>query len=56
VLKTGNKTASVKYARDAQIFLYGDGLRLPRTVGNTLLRFRSKSGDTGRSSASSSPR
>jgi hypothetical protein len=47
VLKTGNKTAAVKYARDAQIYLYGDGIRLPRTVGNTLLRFRSRSGDTG---------
>jgi hypothetical protein len=47
VLKTGNKTAAVKYARDALIFLYGDGIRLPRTVGNTLLRFRSRSGDTG---------
>jgi hypothetical protein len=47
VLKTGNKTAAVKFARDAQIYLYGDGLRLPRTVGNTLLRFRSRSGDTG---------
>lgn len=47
VLKTGNKTAAVKFARDAQIYLYGDGIRLPRTVGNTLLRFRSRSGDTG---------
>lgn len=47
VLKTGNKTAAVKYGRDAQIHLYGDGIRLPRTVGNTLLRFRSRSGDTG---------
>jgi hypothetical protein len=47
VLKTGNKTAAVKYAREAQIYLYSDGLRLPRTVGNTLLRFRSRSGDTG---------
>ena len=32
--------------RDAQIFLYSDGLRLPRTVGNTLLRFRSGSDST----------
>jgi hypothetical protein len=47
VVKTGNKTAAVKFARDAQIFLYGDGIRLPRTVGNTLLRFRSRSDDTG---------
>jgi hypothetical protein len=47
VLKTGNKTAAVKFVPDAQIYLYGDGIRLPRTVGNTLLRFRSRSGDTG---------
>jgi hypothetical protein len=47
VLKTGNKTAAVKFSRDAQIFLYGDGIRLPRSVGNTLLRFRSGSDDTG---------
>jgi hypothetical protein len=47
VQKTGNKTAAVKFAREAQIYLYGDGIRLPRTVGNTLLRFRSRSGDTG---------
>jgi hypothetical protein len=47
VLKTGNnKTAAVKYARETQIWLYSDGLRLPRTAGNTLLKFRSRSEDT----------
>ena len=46
VLKTGTRLAAVKYGRDAQIFLYSDGLRLPRTVGNTLLRFRSGSDST----------
>lgn len=46
VLKTGGKTAAVRFAREAQIFLYSDGIRLPRTVGNTLLKFRSKSEDT----------
>ena len=46
VLKTGGKTAAVRFARDAQIYLYSDGIRLPRTVGNTLLKFRSKSEDT----------
>jgi hypothetical protein len=47
VLKTGtNKTAAVKFARDAQIWLYTDGIRLPRTAGNTLLKFRSRSEDT----------
>ena len=47
VIKTENgKTAAIRYAPQAQIHLYSDGLRLERTVGNTLLRFRSKSEDT----------
>ncbi len=46
VLKTGARVAAVKYSTDAQIYLYADGLRLPRTVGNTLLRFRSGSAET----------
>ena len=46
ILRTGNKTAAVRYAREAQIYLYGDGVRLARTVGNTLLKFRSRSDDT----------
>jgi hypothetical protein len=46
ILKTGAKTAAIKYSADAQIYLYSDGIRLARTVGNTLLRFRSRSEDT----------
>jgi hypothetical protein len=46
VLKTGTRVAAVRFARDAQVYLYSDGLRLPRTVGNTLLRFRSGSDST----------
>jgi hypothetical protein len=46
VLKTGTRVAAVKYGAEAQIYLYGDGLRLQRTVGNTLLRFRSRSDET----------
>ena len=46
VLKTGSRVAAVKYGREAQIWIYSDGLRLPRTVGNTLLRFRSGSDST----------
>jgi hypothetical protein len=46
ILKTGTRVAAVKYSREAQIFLYCDGLRLPRTVGHTLLRFRSGSDST----------
>lgn len=46
VLKTRGRLAAVKLSRDARIFLYNDGLRLQRTVGNTLLRFRSRSDET----------
>ena len=46
VLKTGSRIAAVKFSNEAQIWLYADGIRLPRTVGNTLLRFRSRSDDT----------
>jgi hypothetical protein len=46
VLKTGTRVAAVKFGKDAQIYLYSDGIRLPRTVGNTLLKFRSGSDDT----------
>lgn len=28
--------------RAREVFLYGDGLRIGRTVGNTILRFKSK--------------
>ena len=46
VLKTGTRVAAVKFGKDAQIYLYSDGIRLPRTVGNTLLKFRSGSDNT----------
>ena len=41
ILKTGNRMASVKYGREAQIHIYGDGIRPAKTVGNTLLKFKS---------------
>ena len=40
------KIAAIRYGPQAQIFLYSDGVRLERTVGNTVLRFKSKSEDT----------
>jgi hypothetical protein len=40
------KTAAVRYAPQSQIALYSDGFRLERTVGNTVLRFKSKSPET----------
>jgi hypothetical protein len=44
VIKTeSGKTAAIRYGPQAKIFLYGDGLRLEKTVGNTVLRFKSKS-------------
>jgi hypothetical protein len=46
VLKTAKKLAAVQLAPQAQVFLYADGLRLQRTTGNTLLKFRSGSDET----------
>ena len=40
------KLAAVAYAPEANLFLYSDGLRIERTVGNNILRFRSKSDGT----------
>lgn len=48
IVKTaGGKVAAIRYAPQAKIALYCDGIRLERTVGNTLLRFKSKSTETG---------
>lgn len=46
ILRSGTKVGGIRLARDAQIFLYNDGIRLAHTVGNTLLKFRSGSDDT----------
>lgn len=46
ILKTRGRLAAIKLGAEARIFLYSDGLRLERTVGNTLLRFRSRSDET----------
>jgi hypothetical protein len=40
------KVAAIRYGPQAQIYLYSDGVRLERTVGNTVLRFKSKSEET----------
>lgn len=47
IVKTGSRVAAIKYAPDAQVYLYSDGVRLQRTIGNTLLKFRSGSEETG---------
>jgi hypothetical protein len=46
IFKGAARPAAVDYSPQANFFLYTDGLRLERTVGHTLLRFRSKSADT----------
>jgi hypothetical protein len=46
VFKGAGKTAAVEYSPQANFFLYSDAIRLERTVGNTFLRFKSKSDDT----------
>jgi hypothetical protein len=40
------KDAAVEYSPQANLYLYNDGLRLERTVGNTILRFKTKSDGT----------
>lgn len=40
------KSAAVEYAPQANFFLYGDGLRIERTVGHTILKFKSTSEGT----------
>lgn len=48
LIKTdAGKTAAIRYSPTARIFLYGDGLRLEKTVGSTALRFKSKSEEIG---------
>ena len=42
----GGKIAAIRYGPTALIHLYSDGLRFERTVGNTLLRWKSKSEET----------
>ena len=45
-LRGESKSAAVEYTPSANLFLYGDGVRIERTVGHTLLKFKSGSGDT----------
>jgi hypothetical protein len=44
IIKTASgKTAAIRFGPQAKIFLYSDGMRLEKTVGNTVLRFKSRS-------------
>jgi hypothetical protein len=40
------KSAAVEYSPQANFYLYFDGLRIERTVGNTILRFKGASDST----------
>jgi len=44
--KGENRSAAVEYSPSANFFLYREGIRLERTVGNTLLKFKSRSDET----------
>jgi len=44
--KGERQQAAVQYSPQADVFLYGDGLRLQRTVGHTILKFKSGSNET----------
>ena len=48
VIRTeSGKAAAIRLGPQAKVFLYGDGLRVEKTVGNTLVRYKSKSDETG---------
>jgi hypothetical protein len=44
--KGADRSAAVEYSPSANFFLYREGIRLERTVGNTLLKFKSRSDET----------
>ena len=44
--KGETRSAAVEYSPQASFFLYRDGIRLERNVGNTLLRYKSRSDET----------
>ena len=47
VIRTeSGKTAAIRLAPDSKLFMYGDGLRIEKTVGSTALRYKSKSDET----------
>lgn len=44
IIKTASgKTAAIRLGPQAKVYIYCDGIRLEKTVGNTVLRFKSKS-------------
>ena len=48
IIKTqSGKTAAIRFGEAAKIYLYGDGVRLEKTVGNTVLKYKSASEEIG---------
>ena len=45
IIFKGQKPSAVRYAKEAQIFAYADGIRVERTIGNTVIKYRSPSED-----------
>ena len=45
-LRGATRSAAVDYSPQANFYLYSDGVRIERTVGNTMLKFKSSSGET----------
>jgi hypothetical protein len=41
----GGKSSAVKYAKEAPVYAYANGLRLERTIGNALIKYRSPTED-----------
>ncbi len=44
--KGSGRTAAVEYAPQSSVFMYSGGMRLERTVGHTILKFKTSSDDT----------
>jgi hypothetical protein len=46
LLFRGSRSAAVSYSPQAEFYLYAEGVRIQRTVGNTMLRFKGGTDDT----------
>jgi hypothetical protein len=46
IFKGAERSAAVAYSPQAEFFMYGNGIRLQRQVGNTMLLYKSSSGET----------
>lgn len=46
IFRSESRTAAIKLARDVELYLYADGIRIKRTLGSTMIRFTSGTQDT----------